>query len=853
MYKQLTTNEGTLSPSPLRALAIAGLIVVLLAVALTGVVLTFTGPDALLAQQDSECPVTDLGILGAETESGLEANGRWTTDDCDSRFRSDSDAHTYRFEIAEAGRIRINLSSADADSYLYLMTEDGIRITDNDDGGARLDARVERTMDPGVYLVEATTVGGRDRGTANFTISVSYVEGCEITDLGSLLPGADLTASGTWTIDTCGSRIAEAHPAYNYSFVLPQAGTVRIDLVSEDGDPVLSLASSEGNVIGANDDGGSRRNSRIEQYMQPGVYLIEATTYWVRDIQPRSADFDLTIHMVDEAEKQGTFLIKIEASQVPDEVVAGEPFTVDYRVGNVGGGGLAEVGGNAWVYVIGPRVFDRTGAIVASEERWQAGISYHSGEEMANSISESIDELPPLEATFRSTGPSWIFVAVIVYDENDDQVGWHGIWHDLMVLSGYAFDSVPVTVFGDEYLVSGEADEGGEVTNSVMSTVSSASEISPDTRAKAVYAAGVATQMLPDIFDRPALPDLPVSPRRQTISLAKPSSSAALELFASDLTAEISTLGLSESFAAGEAVNPVAVEDLLLAARDDASERYSTVAGFWTAHQIWTNLGRALTFTEALRIHSQLNYAETVLAPTITAGDIVQAARAADSGWDDPDVQSMVDDLASQASCGNTETALRNALRLAGSEDVDGLIDLDAEMRSSLPIYGLTTDAVLCAVQGIDSRNARFLGNLSIADSKAIEELFTPEPLIPEVDVSPHRLRIIARLGEDGRIEHGVELSGGERVLPDVRHLPADSPADQWLLSSDVEIDDTAIGQMRTRRLADGRVEIGFRAADGEVITPDIRYLASDIPTGVWFLTSEIEVPQVTESTGQLE
>ena len=851
MLKEPTINEAVSPSSRLRTLAFLGAIVALLAVALTGVVLTFTAGNTVLAQQNPNCRVTDLRTLGPEDE--LRANGRWTTDGCDSRFHTGSVARTYRFEVSETGRIRINLSSESADSYLYLITEDGSRITENDDGGAGLDARIERTLDPGTYLVEATTVGGRDRGAANFTISVNYVEGCEITDLGTLLPGVDLTASGSWNIDTCGSRFVEAHPAYGYSFSLPQAGTVRVDLMSEEGDPVLSMASATGNVIGANDDGGGGRNARIEQYLQPGIYLIEATTYLERDLQPLAADFDLTVHLVDDEEKEGRVLIKIEATDVPEEVVAGEPFTVNYRVGNLGGGDLAYVGGNAIVYVVGPRVFERTDAIDASENIWQAGGSHHSSEEMATAASNSIEELTPLEITFHETGPSWLFVAVLADDEDENEVSWHGAWHNLMVLSGFTFDSVPVRAVGNNYRVSSEVDEEGEVTNSVQSIASPDAEIDPDTQAKAIYAAGVATQVLPDIFDRPALPDLPVSPRRQSITLENPSSSTALKMFASDFITEVSSRGFSEGFTAGEAINPVAIEDMLLGSADAAAQSYSSMSGFWMAHQIWTGLGRALTFEEALNVHSQLNYAEGVLAPTIAVGEIVTAARAADAGWDDPDVQEMLDEFASETSCGNTESTLRDALRLASSEDVDAFIDLDAEIRTVLPIYGSAIDAVLCASGDIDSQNSRFLANLSIADNEAIDELFTAESPEPEVDVSPHRLRIIARLGEDGRIEHGVELSGGDQVLPDLRHLPADAPADQWLLSSDVEIDDTAIGQIRTRRLDDGRVEIGFQAADGQTITPDIRYLPSDIPTGVWLRTSEIEVPRVTEITGQLE
>ena len=213
------------------------------AIALIAGVLALGGPRAVWSQEDSACEVNDLGTIGTEGGSELPADGRWTTEDCDSRFRTDSDAHTYSFEVVEGGRIRIDLTSAEGDSYLYLLAEDGSRITDNDDGGADLDARVERDLAPGVYLVEATTVGGRGRGPVSFSLSISRVTVCEPVHLGALEPGVDLTASGSWTLDTCGSRFVVEHPAYSYSFNLSQGSRVLIDLTSIHGDPVLSLAA----------------------------------------------------------------------------------------------------------------------------------------------------------------------------------------------------------------------------------------------------------------------------------------------------------------------------------------------------------------------------------------------------------------------------------------------------------------------------------------------------------------------------------------------------------------------------------------------------------------------------------
>ena len=319
----------------------ARLVRVGVAVAMIASMLAVAGSSIALGQETAECEVTDLGTLGSFFDRVLEAEGRWTTEDCDSRFRAGSDAHTYRFEVADASRVRIGLSSAEADAYLYLLAEDGSRIADNDDNGARLDARVERDLAPGIYLVEATTVGGRDRGPADFTLTVSRLEGCDSVHLGTLEPGVDLTAEGSWSLETCGSRFVSAHPAHAYSFNLAEAARVRIDLESDTGDPVLSLASLEHGIIGANDDGGGGRDARIEQYLNAGVYLIEATTYLERDNQPLQADFTLTVHIVDEAAQQQEPRLKVEEVRAPAEVVAGDPFTVHYRIGNLGGGEAA--------------------------------------------------------------------------------------------------------------------------------------------------------------------------------------------------------------------------------------------------------------------------------------------------------------------------------------------------------------------------------------------------------------------------------------------------------------------------------------------------------------------------------
>ncbi|MXY77436.1 MAG: hypothetical protein F4Y40_10230 [Acidimicrobiia bacterium] len=806
-----------------------------IALTLVASVLALPGPSAVLGQESADCEVTDLGTLG---DSALEAAGHWTTEDCDSRFRAGSDARTYRFEVTTAGRVRIELTSAGADPYLYLLAEDGTRIVGNDDGGAGLDSRVERDLLPGVYMIEATTVGGRSRGPADFAVSVSYVSGCEPVHLGTLEAGADLTASGSWTLDTCGSRFVVEHPAHGYTFNLERAGRVRIDLISEEGDPVLSLASLAGGIIGANDDGGESRNARIVRYLQAGVYFIEATTYLERDYQPLRSEFDLTVHLVDEQAEQERPRLKIEEVRVPAEAVAGDPFLVHYRVGNLGGD-LAP-GGYAVLYVVGPSVFKRHRSVAG---HWQSGVSYHSGSDTASPGSTSISEFAPFEVSFFRSGPTWLFVGVVTYDRAGNEIGFHGQWQNLFVLSGPTFEAVDVRVDGARYTVAAEADSDGEVTTEVKSATDPAAEVDADVRLRAIYAAGVRTQLLDGLFERPEIAALPEEAHPTAVTVANLSTNTLREAFAQRYASVVGASGMLDSLEAGEALNPITIEDSVLQVADAASSEFAWMASSWRSLLSRIENGAALSFEDALEVHSQVAYAESVVAAAVTVGRIVTAARAAEEGWRDPGVREMM----AEARCHPGSKALRDALDAADIADLEGLVALDAEMRALRPIHGLSVDSALCAVTASGTAIQRFLRRLSISHSPELRRMLGLEtPSVPASSPDPHRLRIIARLGEDGSLEHGVEFAGGRQVLPPERFLREDVPTGRWQVSGDVEVRGDSIGRIRARRVAGGRTELGFIGTDGETIIPDIRYLPADLPVGVWFRSSQIEVPVAT-------
>ena len=465
MLNESTLNGRFVPLHRFRTLAITAVIVALAVALMLGAIFTLGSQGPLWAQDSPDCSVTDLGTLDAEADSELETTGRWTTKDCDSLFLTDSDAHFYRFQLAEDGKVRIDLTSIEGDSYLHLLNEDGSRIVHDDDTGRDLDSRIEFQLAAGTYLVEAASAAGRIRGPADFTLSIRVATNCEPIDLGSLEPGPGLLAEGAWTLNDCGARFRRDTPAHTFRFHLPQEGSVQIDLTApEGGDPYVYLLSPEGSYLYSDDDGGAGRNSRIENDLAPGTYLIEATTYGDRDHAHELTDFTLTIRLVDE----DTFRLKAEAIQIPDQIVAGEPFTVQYRVGNAGRTDLPE-GYSAEVLLAGRGLYELTDLISSSDGHWQAGDSYHSGDDIASFASAAISDLSPFEASLRRPGDTWLVLGVVTYDENEEEVAFYGISREFVVLSGFPFDSVPARVGLVPYKVSAEADDEGMVTNTVAS------------------------------------------------------------------------------------------------------------------------------------------------------------------------------------------------------------------------------------------------------------------------------------------------------------------------------------------------------------------------------------------------
>ena len=161
-----------------------------------------------------------------------------------------------------------------------------------------------------------------------------------------------------------------------------------------------------------------------------------------------------------------------------------------------------------------------------------------------------------MRSRLTAQGPSWVFVAVDAHDGFGEEVAFHGIWRNLMVLSGLTFEPVMVSVDDSDYEVSARANAGGYVTTLVVSVADPDSAVDPEMRAKAIYAAGVRTQLLDGIFERPEIAALSVSATAEPepVSVANPSSDALAEVLGDQYANDVTASGLVDTLGAGEVI-----------------------------------------------------------------------------------------------------------------------------------------------------------------------------------------------------------------------------------------------------------------------------------------------------------
>lgn len=163
-------------------------------------------------------------------------------------------------QIDQPGFYTIDMLSDDFDAVLKL---DGPGTSlSNDDGGEGSNARISARLAPGTYTLTAEGYGS-ERVNGMYQVRVATRPLPE----GGLREGGELTVGGTVT----GLYEGSAHA---YTFSLPARRVVRIDMRSDEIDPLMHLAGN--GVEKTDDDGGDNLNARISLMLEPGSYTLRA-------------------------------------------------------------------------------------------------------------------------------------------------------------------------------------------------------------------------------------------------------------------------------------------------------------------------------------------------------------------------------------------------------------------------------------------------------------------------------------------------------------------------------------------------------------------------------------------------
>lgn len=212
----------------------------------------------------------------------------------------------YVLTVTVPGSYQVDLVSPNSsayDPYLYLY-QNGRQIASNDDGGGYPNARINRQLAPGTYIVRVSSFrSGMPRSAGHYTLTVQGGGG--YVNAGAPVPiappgGGQMVMPG---VPVSGVFLpsfplipGQRRPYVDYVFNVSVPGNYRIDLISANSsayDPYLYLMQY-GRQIATNDDGGGYPNSRIQRFLTPGLYTIRVSSFRGGPVGP--APFTLMVN-----------------------------------------------------------------------------------------------------------------------------------------------------------------------------------------------------------------------------------------------------------------------------------------------------------------------------------------------------------------------------------------------------------------------------------------------------------------------------------------------------------------------------------------------------------------------------
>lgn len=176
------------------------------------------------------------------------------------------------FTVDEPIVLDVVMRSDEFDAYLVLTTASGRAITEDDDSGGSLDARITHPLEPGDYILWATSYRETDGGRYFMDSDIF-----ELSEAGEIELDSDLDGTLTQSDDIYHQR--GTYIRY-YTLEIESEVEVQIDLTSDDFDAYLVLEDEHGQLLDQNDDAHfGTLDSQIIYRMAPGTYRIGVTTF----------------------------------------------------------------------------------------------------------------------------------------------------------------------------------------------------------------------------------------------------------------------------------------------------------------------------------------------------------------------------------------------------------------------------------------------------------------------------------------------------------------------------------------------------------------------------------------------
>jgi hypothetical protein len=202
-------------------------------------------------------------------------SGSVTVSSCNFNLPNREDSALFNFytlHVNQRGMAEVSVLNASFGPLLLLLDANGNQITENAQSGGEYAPLLRQQLAPGDYTL---VIFNQDSFEGDYDLQYTFTPGA-----GPACPAAQLTGGNavTGTLDGTVSCLETGFLADRYQIVLPVAGTVNIDLSSQDFTSLLFLEDAKNNALYFGEDTDDSGSSHIQIRLPAGTYYALAAS-----------------------------------------------------------------------------------------------------------------------------------------------------------------------------------------------------------------------------------------------------------------------------------------------------------------------------------------------------------------------------------------------------------------------------------------------------------------------------------------------------------------------------------------------------------------------------------------------